>query len=169
MASNDEETDFENERATVGVRWNLPNDKQTDVNLGENDCKWPKAVKDGVRVAWDLPSNEKTAEKETNNTHRWQTVAKEGIDVGWNSLPNEEQTDEPGNRNIRKWHNVVNQAVAKRKSSWQLIDGSKDAPDWSFDDGYWRWIKRFLTIGNVGVILLCVCLLVGSSFVCFRR
>ena len=46
MASNDEKSDFENERATVGVRWNLPNDKQTDASLGENTCKWQKVVKD---------------------------------------------------------------------------------------------------------------------------
>ena len=168
MAANDEESDFENERVTVGVRWNLPDDEQKDGNLGENTCKWQKAAKERVGVGWNLSSNGQRIEKEGKNTRRWQTIATEGVGVGLN-LPNDEQTDETSNENIRKWHNVVNQAVAKRKSSWELIDGSKDAPDWSFDDGYWRWIKRLLTIGNVGVILLCFCLLAASSFVCFRR
>ena len=61
--------------------------------------------------------------------------------------------------------------LLKRKESisWKWIDGPEDDVDLSSEDGCCKWIKRFLTMGNVGVIIVCGCLLLASSIVCFKK
>ena len=65
--------------------------------------------------------------------------------------------------------NGANDELLKRKPSWKWIDGPEDDVDLSSEDGCCKWIKRFLTMGNIGVIIVCGCLLLASSIVCFRK
>ena len=76
--------------------------------------------------------------------------------------------DDENNEIRNKWRNTAEQ-VLERQRSWKLIDGSIDEIHWSSTDDCWRWLKRFLTIGNIGVVTVCFCLLMGSSYVCFSR
>ena len=68
----------------------------------------------------------------------------------------------------KRWKKATQQVIEKQRS-WKLIDGSIDEIRWSSTDDCWKWIKRFLTIGNIGVSTVCFCLLMGSIFVCFGR
>ena len=83
-------------------------------------------------------------------------------------------------RDQRKFHDRPTSAerwrkakddVIKNKMSWKWIidETSEEAESVSQDDGCCKWIKRFLTIGNIGVILACFCLLIASFVVCFRK
>ena len=78
------------------------------------------------------------------------------------------EKDEEDNAIRIKWKSAANHALETQRS-WKLIDGSIDEIRWSSRDDCWRWIKRVLTIGNIGVIVVCFCLLMGSTYVCFRR
>ena len=97
------------------------------------------------------------------------------VEAGWDQcrsllqVANGDKRVEQEHENVRKWHKVVNEATKKRKRTLSMIDASLDVPDMSNDRGYWKWIKRFLGIGNIGVILVCCCLLIASSVVCFRK
>ena len=67
-----------------------------------------------------------------------------------------------------KWQGTAKQLIERQKS-WKLIDGSVEDIRWSSADDCWKWTKRGLTLGNIGVIAICFCLLLGSASFCFRR
>ena len=80
------------------------------------------------------------------------------------------KSNETHNENLtKKWQKTVNDAMERNKTSWKLIDGSVDENDWGSDVGCWKWVRRFLIIGNLGVIIVCFSLLLASSIVCFKR
>ena len=78
------------------------------------------------------------------------------------------ERDEEGDKIRNKWKTTSKQAIESQRS-WKLIDGSVEDISWSSADDCWKWIKRFLTLGNIGVIAVCFCLLLGTTFVCFSR
>ena len=61
--------------------------------------------------------------------------------------------------------------IIKDKMSWKWImdEVSDEIESVPHDDGCCKWIKRFLTIGNIGVIMACFCLLIASFVVCFKK
>ena len=91
--------------------------------------------------------------------NKWRNSARQAI-----GKPNNEVGE--GIRN--KWMATAEQVIENHKS-WKLIDGSVEEISWSSADDCWKWIKRFLTLGNIGVIAVCFCLLMGTTYVCFRR
>ena len=88
-----------------------------------------------------------------------------------NSDHEKEVNDIENIRNSRKnkFRKGPNDALLKRKPSWKWIDGPENQVDLSSEEGCCKWIKRFLTIGNIGVIIVCGCLLLASSIVCFKK
>ena len=94
--------------------------------------------------------------------NKWRTSARQAI----GKPDNQDETNAEGIRN--KWKTTAEQIVESHKS-WKLIDGSVEEIHWSSADDCWKWIKRFLTLGNIGVIAVCFCLLMGTTYVCFRR
>ena len=91
--------------------------------------------------------------------NKWRSSARQAI-----GKPDNEVGE--GIRN--KWMATAEQVIENHKS-WKLIDGSVEEIHWSSADDCWKWIKRFLTLGNIGVIAVCFCLLMGTTYVCFRR
>ena len=81
---------------------------------------------------------------------------------------NGRENDEEENEIRKKWKTIARHEM-EAQLSWELIDGSVEDIRWSSADDCWRWSKRFLTIGNIGVIAVCVCLLMGTSYVCSKR
>ena len=82
------------------------------------------------------------------------------------------ENDDENNEIRKKWKEAAKRSrfrSIKAKKSWTLIDGSVEPIGYSSSDDCWRWVKRLLTIGNIGVITMCLCLLIGSSYFCFRR
>ena len=71
-------------------------------------------------------------------------------------------------KGVHKWKAAARR-TRKVKKSWTLIDGSVEVIGYSSTDDCWIWIRRFLTIGNIGVIAVCLCFLIGSSYLCFKR
>ena len=91
--------------------------------------------------------------------NKWRSSARQAIG----------KPDNEAGESIRnKWKVTAEQVIDNHKS-WKLIDGSVEEISWSSADDCWKWIKRFLTLGNIGVIAVCFCLLMGTTYVCFRR
>ena len=95
---------------------------------------------------------------------------KEIIKNKWkNTARNAVVKNDEGEKIRTKWHTAVGQAIEHQRPKLKLNDGSVEEIHWSSADDCWKWIKRFLTIGNIGVIAVCFCLLMGTTYVCFRR
>ena len=68
-----------------------------------------------------------------------------------------------------KSYAVRTRKLGERKKSWKLIDGEVEDIQWSSNDGCRKWIKRFLTIGNILAIAASICILFSVSYLCFTR
>ena len=69
----------------------------------------------------------------------------------------------------RKWADAKKPSELQRKKSWKLIDGEIDEMYWSPNDGCRKWFKRFLTMGNILVIIASIGILFSASYLCFSR
>ena len=70
-----------------------------------------------------------------------------------------------------RWRKAKDDIIKNRLSwKWVMDEIATDETDAvAKDDGCCKWIKRFLTIGNIGVIMACFCLLIASFVVCFKK
>ena len=69
-----------------------------------------------------------------------------------------------------RWRKAKDDIIRNKRSlKWIIGETSDEADLVSQDDGCCKWIKRFLTIGNIVVIMACFCLLIASFVVCFRK
>ena len=69
-----------------------------------------------------------------------------------------------------RWKKAKDDIIQNKMTwKWMLDEVTDEIDSVPQDDGCCKWIKRFLTIGNISVIMACFCLLIASFVVCFKK
>ena len=130
---------------------------------GENGCNHITKL-----LIRNEESESETKNKEDNGcNHNTKLLIKE------NGLTKEDDEIEIHRRpnSAERWRKAKDDIIKNRLSwKWVMDEITTDETELaSRDDGCCKWIKRFLTIGNIGVIMACFCLLIASFVVCFKK
>ena len=118
------------------------------------------------------------ASMEVNNTHselelsevtpRWKEFRRNFSRKNLSEEQENSRADVEDNAIIKKWQFTAKEALERQKS-WKLIDGEVDEIRWSSNDGWWKWIKRLLSIANLLVVGVCFGLLISTCYFAMSR